>query len=49
MNSIRLRVTFFLFEMVVWGIAVLPAQTAPAIALTVDATQARRRFSTRAW
>jgi predicted metalloprotease with PDZ domain len=44
MNSIRLRVSVFLFEMVVWGIAVLPAQTAPAIALTLDATQAPEKI-----
>jgi predicted metalloprotease with PDZ domain len=44
MNSVRLRFLFLLFEAAVLGAAVLPAQTGPAIALTLDATQAPEKI-----
>jgi predicted metalloprotease with PDZ domain len=44
MNSVRFRFLVFLFETAVLGAAVLPAQTGPAIALTLDATQAPEKI-----
>ncbi|MGH9429980.1 MAG: M61 family metallopeptidase [Terriglobia bacterium] len=40
MKSSRLRLPILFLELMVLGVAVLPAQSGPAITLTVDATQA---------
>jgi len=44
MNSVRLRFSILLFEITVLGVAALPAQSGPAIALTLDATQAPEKI-----
>ena len=40
MNRSRLRLSILFFELMVLGVGILPAQSGPAITLTVDATQA---------
>ena len=44
MNSVRLRLSILLFEVVALGVAVLPGQSGPAIVLTLDATQASEKI-----
>jgi len=44
MNSACLRFSILLFEIAVLGVAALPAQSGPAIALTLDATQAPEKI-----
>jgi predicted metalloprotease with PDZ domain len=44
MNFGRLRFSILLFEIAVLGVAALPAQSGPAIALTLDATQAPEKI-----
>ena len=44
MNSVRFRLMILLVEVVVLGVAALPAQARPAITLMVDATQAPEKM-----
>jgi predicted metalloprotease with PDZ domain len=44
MNSVRFRLSILLFEVVALGVAVLPAQSRPAITLLLDATQAPEKI-----
>ena len=44
MNSICFRFTMVFMQLIVLGVATLPAQTRPTIMLTVDATQAPEKI-----
>jgi predicted metalloprotease with PDZ domain len=44
MNSVRFRLSILLFEMVALGVTAWPAQSRPAIALMLDATQAPEKI-----
>jgi predicted metalloprotease with PDZ domain len=44
MNSVRLRLSILLTEVIILGVAALPAQSRPTITLLVDATQAPQKI-----
>jgi predicted metalloprotease with PDZ domain len=44
MNTVRWRLSVLLIEVVALGVAALPAQSRPAITLTLDATQAAQKI-----
>ena len=44
MNSVRLRLSILLTEVIILGVAALPAQSRPTVTLVVDATQAPQKI-----